>query len=550
MPTRGEMSPDAVAAATRTFQGLWSRLYPNEHVHRDALVETLLKMREQLPADPGPRFDPGGLVYCTYGDAFFTGQDNSPPPGQASPLDGLAEQMDRLKWLGVSTLWILPLLRSPGRDQGFDVSDYGEVDPHFGGNPAFQRLLNRARDAGILVMFDVAINHTSNAHPWFRSACADPASPCRSWYHWSDTDTRFSGVLPVFKGMVDSCWTWSEEAGQYYFHRFYDFQPDLNYAEPAVTAAMIRVLASWTRAGVSGFRLDAAPMLWKAEGTSCESLPETHLVIRIFRAALEMLGRGSVLLAEANMPADALREYFGAGDECHAAFHFPLLPLLWKSLRREDPRILVTAKFPALPPGCSWVTFLRCHDEVALDLLPQAEREDLLAFLCREPSWVFRGGKGVSGRLFELLGRDPDWTILAFSILLSLPGTPVLYYGDEVASTNNEQFYREKSRDTGYPDSRFIHRGPFDAERARRAGVDSSSPEGRVLAGLRRMVELRSRAGDIAAFEPSLSFDGPVLVSERRAAGRVLRAVSNLSARRASARGQSLGPHECRWELV
>jgi len=290
-------------------------------------------------------------------------------------------------------------------------------------------------------------------------------------------------------------------------------------------------------------------MLWKAEGTSCENLPETHLVIKIFRAALGILGRESVLLAEANMPAAELREYFGDGDECHAAFHFPLLPLFWKALHREDPRILVEARFPALPSGCSWVTFLRCHDEVALDLLPAAEREDLLSFLCREPSWVFRGGQGVSGRLFELLGRDPEWTILAFSILLSLPGTPVLYYGDEIASTNNERFYREKSRDTGYPDSRFIHRGPFDAERALHARVDAGSPEGKVLAGLRRMVEIRARVDGLGAVEPSLSFDGPVLVSERRASGRVLRALSNLSGRSASARGQLLGPRECRWEL-
>ena len=316
-----------------------------------------------------------------------------------------------------------------------------------------------------------------------------------------------------------------------------------------MTSAMIRVLASWTRAGVSGFRLDAAPMLWKAEGTSCESLPETHLLIRIFRAALALLGRETVLLAEANVPAAALREYFGVGDECRAAFHFPLLPLLWQALHREDPRILVEAKFPAIPAGCSWVTFLRCHDDVALDLLPTAEREDLLTFLCRKPSWIFRGGQGVSGRLFELLGRDPDWTVLAFSILLSLSGTPVLYYGDEIASTNNEKFYREKSRDTGYPDSRFIHRGPFDGERAVRARTDPDSPEGRVLAGLSRMMEMRSRVTGLSAVEPSLSFDGPVLVSERRAAGRVLRVLSNLAARRVSARTQPLGPHECRWEL-
>ena len=249
-------------------------------------------------------------------------------------------------------------------------------------------------------------------------------------------------------------------------------------------------------------------------------------------------------------PAAALREYFGDGDECHAAFHFPLLPRIWQALHREDPRILVEAAFPSLPPGCSWVTFLRCHDEVALDLVSRVEREELLSFLCREPSWIFRGGQGVSGRLFELLGRDPEWAILAFSVLFSLPGTPVLYYGDEIAATNNVEFFREKSRDTGYPDSRFIHRGPFDAERAARALADPGSPEGRVLAGLHRIVEARLGVHGLAAAEPVLSFEGPVLVSERRLNGRVLRALSNLSARPADARGRSLGPRECAWELA
>ncbi len=523
---------------------LWGRLYPGETSVRDALVSSLEDMRRRLPADPSPHFDPSGLVYACYGDAF-SGQPDVP----GEPLDFLAGEIDRLKALGVRTLWILPLLRSPGRDEGFDISDYTAVDPRFGGNPALDRLLAHARKAGMLVVFDIAINHTSDTHPWFTSARADRSSPYRRRYHWRDDDRGFSGASLIFAGMVDSNWTWLEDAGQFYFHRFYPFQPDLNYGEPAVTAEMVRVLASWRLAGVEGFRLDAAPMLWKAEGTSCESLPETHLVLKIFRASLAILGGETLLLAEANQPAQVLRGYFADGDECHAAFHFPLLPLLWQALIREDPAIAAGARFPRIPPGCSWFTFLRSHDELTLDLLPAHERKEILHALCRQPSWEFRGGQGISSRLFELLDRDPDWTILAFSLLFSLPGTPVLYYGDEIASTNNEQFMAVKARATGFPDSRFLHRGPFDRGRARHAEEDPGSAEGRVLSGLRRILELRMRIPGLAAAEPALSVEGPVLVSERRSRGRLLRALSNLSGRPASARGRDLGPHQCIWEI-
>jgi maltose alpha-D-glucosyltransferase/alpha-amylase len=290
-------------------------------------------------------------------------------------------------------------------------------------------------------------------------------------------------------------------------------------------------------------------MLWKAEGTSCESLPETHLVLKIFRASIEILGGQSLLLAEANQTAPVLLPYFGDGDECHAAFHFPLLPLLWAALVREDPGVLADTHFPQIPPGCSWFTFLRCHDELTLDLLPVPDRKEVLGKLCRQPSWEFRGGQGVSGRLFELLGKNPDWTVLAFSLLFSLPGTPVLYYGDEIASTNNEQFLAVRARATGFPDSRFLHRGPYDRERARRAALDPDSDEGRVLSGLRRILGLRGMIPGLAAAQPTLAVAGSVLVSERRASGKLLRALSNLSGRPASARGRTLGPHACIWEI-
>jgi maltose alpha-D-glucosyltransferase/alpha-amylase len=531
------------------FNGLWDQLYPGEHTVRQKILGYLQEARGKLPPGTGIRFDPAGLVYCTYGDAFASpGQGTHAGGGERTPLDALAEEIDRLQAMRVRTLWILPLLRSPGRDDGFDVNDYDEVDPRFGGSAAFTRLIARARDAGILVVFDIAINHTSDTHPWFVSARASRGSAFRSWYHWSDDTTRYAGASHIFKGMVDSNWSWSDEAGQYYLHRFYPFQPDLNYGEPAVTAAMIRVLASWRLAGVQGFRLDAAPMLWKAEGTSCESLPQTHLVLKIFRAALDLLAGEFLLLAEANEQAQVLQGYFGKGDECHAAFHFPLLPLLWKALVREDPLELTRVGFPELPAGCEWFTFLRCHDELTLDLLPAPERTEVMGALCRKHSWEFRGGQGVSGRLFELLGRDPARTVMAFSLLFSLPGTPVLYYGDEVASTNDEAFWTARARSTGYPDSRFLHRGPFDRARAHTAAVERDSPEGKVSTGLARILDARGKFAGLAAVEPVLAVEGHVLLSERRLRGRVLNAMTNLSAQPAVARGRTLGPYECIWE--
>lgn len=521
---------------------LWDRLYPGEQRVRDGLLRFLASARHRLPPGTGTPFDPSGLVYCCYGEAFFS-------ESHPTALDALADQLERLHSLGVRTLWTLPLLRSPGRDGGFDTSGYEEVDARFGGNPAFLRLLERARQAGILVVFDVAVNHTSEDHPWFISARSSRSSAHRSWYHWSDDDRRYAGAPHIFTGLVDSNWSWSAEAGQYYFHRFYPFQPDLNYAEPAVTAAMCRALAGWRIAGVQGFRLDAAPMLWKKEGSSCEGLPETHLVLKLFRAALDLLGGNTVLLAEANQPAAALREYFGEGDECNAAFHFPLLPLLWQAMVEEKPGVLVQARFPQLPPGCTWFTFLRCHDELTLELLPPEPRTKVMQALCRQPSWSFRGGLGISGRLFELLGRDPDRTVLAFSVLFSLPGTPVLYYGDEAAAGNNESYYRQKIRSTGFDDSRFLHRGPLEPGHAERAAANPDSPAGRVLRGLRRIMEARALVHGLAEVPPALEANGPVLIAERRAAGRTLVALSNLSTRSVEARGRLLAPYECLWEV-
>ncbi|MCX7023086.1 MAG: alpha-amylase family glycosyl hydrolase [Spirochaetes bacterium] len=514
---------------------LWEALYGDEETVLKELLSCLEEADgEQVPSLP---VDASGAVYCLYPDSFHGG------------LDGIQERMEYFRNLGVRTLWLLPPLESPGLDQGFDISDYRSVGSRYGGNDAFARLLGAAREAGIQIIFDIAINHTSDRHPWFVEAACSPLSPYRDYYHWADNDSGYAGAEPIFKGMVQSNWTWHERAGAWYLHRFYPFQPDLNFANPRVAFEMVRVLAAWRRKGVAGFRMDAAALLWKREGTSCENLPETHLLLKLIRACLDSIAPGTLLLAEANLSSDETREYFGDGDECRAAYHFPLMPELFLALLDGNPGRLPGVVFPDLPMGCSWFTFLRIHDEMTLATMPAGERKRLVAAYAKHPSWLFRDGQAVSGRLFGLLDGNPDKVILAYSLLFSLPGTPVVYYGDEIAMSNNDAFMDMMARKTGFPDSRFLHRGPFDEERAAMALRDPASAPGRVLAALSSLMGLRNREPGLFAQKPSLRAEGCVLVSERRLGERTLVAESNCSPRVAACGSRFLGPLETIWEL-
>jgi len=496
-------------------QSLWKQLYGDEAEVLGELLAHLETRRRAFPSSRVRPFPTQGLVYSTYADAFGEG------------LDGVRDQLPRLADLGVTVLWLLPLLESPGRDQGFDICDYTRVDPAHGGNEALRRLLTEARQRNIAVIFDIAVNHSSDQHPWFVAA-RDPESPYRDYYLWSETGRGFEGVPLIFPGLVDSNWTWCPEAGAWNFHRFYPFQPDLNYHNPRVAFEMARILADWKAFGIDGFRMDAAALLWKQEGSNCDSLPQVHTILKLFQACLDFIAPGSLLLAEANVAPEPLLDYFGDGDECKAAYHFQLMPQFYRALVDQDPRPLVETRFPALPEGCAWFTFLRLHDEVTLDLVPPTERASLVDAYTKGPEASFRNGQAFSGRLFDLLDRNPDKVLAAWSLLFSLPGTPILYYGDEVGMGNNRDYFEAKSAETGFRDSRFLHRGPWNQEAATRA-ADPTTAEGRLKSGLERLLQVRKDHPDLVASAPELSCEGSVLTSVRRHQGRTLTMVTDLA---------------------
>ncbi|HWR12406.1 MAG TPA: alpha-amylase family glycosyl hydrolase [Rectinemataceae bacterium] len=516
---------------------LWDRLYPGEKAEIGLLLseidvaEARFRKGASLKKDTAIQAD---LVYAMYPDAF------------GGSLEGAIPHLDELERLGVKTLWILPLLRSPGRDQGFDISDYNHVADEFGGDHAFIRLLRATHGKGMRMIFDIAINHSSDEHPWFKaSAAGDPEY--RDYYLWRYDDKGYPGVGLIFPGMVDSNWTRHEPSGRYYFHRFYPFQPDLNYGNPRVTREMIKALLHWKTLGVDGFRMDAAALIWKREGTSCESQPETHLILKLFRAVLDRLEPGTLLVAEANQAPAELLPYFGDGDECKAAYHFPLMPKFWQAMAEKSPARLLETSFPILPEGCSWFTFLRCHDEVTLDLISPDERKVLSTAFMHDPRWSFRDGQAFSGRLFELLGRDPDRTLLAFSLLFSLPGTPVLYYGDEIAMLNDEAFWKKRTMLTGFMDSRFFHRGPYDIVREAKSFSEPNSDPCRVRHGLETMLRARSSSPELADAAPELTMRGSVMRSLRRAGASSLEILTNLSDAPARAYGVDLPRYGTRW---
>jgi maltose alpha-D-glucosyltransferase/alpha-amylase len=495
---------------------LWKALYGDETDWLGRLVAHLGALRASFPADRPRRFPTGGLVYCTYADAFGNG------------LDGVRNQLSRLTDLGVTVLWLLPLLDGPGRDQGFDIGDYTRVKPAFGGNEALGRLLADARARGVAVVFDIAVNHTSDQHPWFVAA-RDPSSPYRDYYLWSADGRGYEKAPLIFPGLVDSNWTHRPEAGAWNFHRFYPFQPDLNYRNPAVAFEMVKILTDWKAFGVDGFRMDAAALLWKQEGTDCDSLPQVHLLLKLFQAALDFVAPGSLLLAEANVAPGPLLTYFGDGDECKAAYHFELMPKFYQALVDGDPRPLADTDFPDLPDGCAWFTFLRLHDEVTLDLVPPDRRPALVKAYLKSPDAGFRNGQAFSGRLFDLFDRNPEKTLLAWSLLFSLPGTPILYYGDEVGQGNNHAYFEAKSAETGFRDSRFLHRGPWDQGAAARA-ADGHTAEGRLARGLNVMLHVRRDHPALAAARPEVVVDGHRLTSVRRHGGLTLTIVNDLGA--------------------
>ena len=351
---------------------------------------------------------------------------------------GLIQKLDYLQGLGVTCLWLLPFFPSPLRDDGYDISDYTGVHPSYGTLDDFREFLDAAHDRGMQVLIELVINHTSDQHPWFQAARRAPAgSPERDFYVWSDTNQKYAGTRVIFTDTQTSNWTWDPEAGAYYWHRFFSHQPDLNFDNPAVELEMIRVMQFWLDLGVDALRLDAIPYLIEREGTGCENLPETHLLIKRLRAALDQGYAARLLLAEANQWPKDVRAYFGDGDECHMAFHFPLMPRLFMSLRLEDrhPVTDIMRQTPEVPSSCQWGLFLRNHDELTLEMVTEEERDYMYYAYSADPR--MRVNVGIRRRLAPLLENDRSRIELLTSILLSFPGTPILYYGDEIGMGDN-----------------------------------------------------------------------------------------------------------------
>jgi maltose alpha-D-glucosyltransferase/alpha-amylase len=353
-------------------------------------------------------------------------------------LRGLMARLDYLVDLGVSALWLLPLCPSPGRDDGYDISDYEGVSPEVGTLEDLKALLDAAHARGLRVITELVLNHTSDKHPWFERARAAPkGSPDRDWYVWSDDPQRYKDARIIFSDFEKSNWTWDDGAQAYYWHRFYHHQPDLNYDHPPVREAMLAVVDHWFALGVDGLRLDAVPYLYEREGTTGENLPETHAFLKALRAHVDERWKGRMLLAEANQwPEDAVK-YFGDGDECHMAFHFPLMPRLFMAMRREErrPIVEILARTPDIPDNCQWALFLRNHDELTLEMVSDEDRDYLWREYARDPQ--ARINLGIRRRLAPLLFNDRRRMELINALLLSLPGTPVLYYGDEIGMGDN-----------------------------------------------------------------------------------------------------------------
>ena len=351
---------------------------------------------------------------------------------------GLTEKLGYLQDLGVTTLWLLPFYPSPGRDDGYDIADYGDINPDFGTMKDFRRFIQEAKKRGLRVITELVVNHTSDQHDWFKRARrSDKDSSARNWYVWSDTDQKYPGTRIIFTDTEKSNWTWDPEAGQFYWHRFFSHQPDLNFDNPRVVSALVQVMKRWLDTGVDGFRLDAIPYLCERDGTNNENLPETHAIIKKLRQELDAYAKGKVLLAEANQWPEDVQEYFGRSDECHMAYHFPLMPRIYMAIAQEDrfPITDILRQTPDIPANCQWALFLRNHDELTLEMVTDVERDYLWSTYANDPR--ARINVGIRRRLAPLMDNDRRKIELMNSMLLSFPGTPIIYYGDEIGMGDN-----------------------------------------------------------------------------------------------------------------
>jgi maltose alpha-D-glucosyltransferase/alpha-amylase len=352
-------------------------------------------------------------------------------------LQGLIEKLDYLSWLGVDCLWLLPFYSSPLRDGGYDIADFFTILPEYGKLGDAVRLMEEAHRRGIRIITDLVVNHTSDQHPWFQESRQSRDNPRADWYVWSDDDKQYADARIIFTDTERSNWAWDPNRQQYYWHRFFSHQPDLNYDNHEVQEAMLGIVRFWLNLGMDGFRLDAVPYLFEREGTICENLPETHQFLRRLRKEVDAAFPGRVLLAEANQwPADVV-EYFGDGDECHMCFNFPLMPRMFMALRRAQrhPITEILAQTPEVPDGCQWGIFLRNHDELTLEMVTDEDRDYMWSEYAKDPRMKLN--IGIRRRLAPLVENDRRVMELFHAMLFSLPGSPILYYGDEIGMGDN-----------------------------------------------------------------------------------------------------------------
>ena len=393
-----------------------------------------------LPAQarPGLSPDPEWFRTAVFYEALLRSFADSDGDG-IGDLRGLISRLDYLAWLGVDCVWIPPFYPSPVRDGGYDISDYTAIDPRYGTMEDFRELVHQAHQRGIRIIIDMVINHTSDAHPWFQASRSDPEGPYGDFYVWADDDSGYDDARIIFVDTEESNWAYDVERGQFYWHRFFSHQPDLNYRNPAVIEAIHDVIRFWARTGVDGFRLDAIPYLTESEGTNCENLTGTHEIIAGIRQMLDREFPGTITLAEANQWPEDVVEYFGTEEapECTMCFHFPVMPRIFYALRQGSAEAIrwVLEKTPDIPAHGQWGTFLRNHDELTLEMVTDAERDQMYAWYA--PEERMRANIGIRRRLAPLLDASRAEVELAYALLLSLPGSPCLYYGDEIGMGEN-----------------------------------------------------------------------------------------------------------------
>ncbi len=385
-----------------------------------------------------PESDPLWFKRATYYELLVRAFADSNGDG-VGDFRGLIERLDYLEWLGIDCIWLLPFNSSPLRDGGYDISDYYAVLPDYGTVEDVRELVSKAHDRGMRVIMDLVINHTSDQHPWFQQARSSPDNPYRDWYMWSDSNQRYHDARIIFVDSETSNWTWDEQAKAYYWHRFFSHQPDLNYDNPAVREEIVNIVRFWLDLGMDGFRLDAVPYLFAREGTNCENLPETHEFLADLRATVDREYSDKVILAEANQWPEDVIDYYGTEDrpECHMCFHFPLMPRMFMALRREQryPITEILERTPHISPNAQWGIFLRNHDELTLEMVTDEERDYMWGEYASDPRMKLN--LGIRRRLAPLLNNGRRQMELFCGLLLSLPGSPILYYGDEIGMGDN-----------------------------------------------------------------------------------------------------------------